>query len=188
MMPFQFFVIALITRYQPYLKWKKAFSSGIAVLCRFRIEEIRRSVHLKCPTALPPLLLVLRSSLFAYWSSSVWYNDCFGFFMPQALVRRALSNCLFLLALFCMILLFPPFLLLYWLYCDVHGWMSCITECRPSERMLSSCHISRFERLILIRTYLLFDNDLLFDRCDDLKYKLSAVYFSSCIFPVSDRI
>jgi hypothetical protein len=30
-----------------------------------------------------------------------------------------------------MILFFPPFLILYWLYCDVHGWMFCNLSVDP---------------------------------------------------------
>ena len=53
-------------------------------------------------------------------------------------------------------LLFPPFFFLYWLYCDDHGWMSCITECRPSMDASFSINCACMKRTLL-RTYLFFD-------------------------------
>lgn len=43
-------------------------------------------------------------------------------------------------------------------------------------------------KMFPLRTYpLIIESDLLFDRCDDLKYGIWSGYFSSCTFPVSDQ-
>ena len=85
-------------------------------------------------------------------------------------------------------LLFPPFFLLYWLYCDDHGWMSCITECRPSDRMLS-CRSSVLVEEEILKN-LPFPADRIYCLIDTMIWnkRISSNYFSSCIFPVFDRI
>ena len=66
--------------------------------------------------------------------------------------------------------------------------MSCITECRPSFGCFPYLFLHSFEKWFLLELTLNLSSDLLFDRCDDLKYKIWSIYFSSCTFPVSDQV
>ena len=84
-------------------------------------------------------------------------------------------------------LLFPPFFFLYWLYCDDHGWMSCITECRPSMDAFFWDQLCLFERKSFKNLpFLMIWSTVWSMRWSEIKDMIC--YFSSCIFPVFDRI
>ena len=83
-------------------------------------------------------------------------------------------------------LLFPPFFFLYWLYCDDHGWMSCITECRPSMDAFFWDQLCLFERKSFKNLpFLMIWSTVWSMRWSEIIDMIC--YFPSCIFPGFDR-